>query len=117
MIAIVGGRDAPVSAIKAWLDRHKHLIPVSGIVTGCARGADQAAREWAKENDIPLLVFTADWEKQGKAAGHIHNAQVIGACTSVLCFWDGKSPGSLDAIRQAVQAGKSVRIGPMVQLV
>lgn len=113
MIAIVGCRNAPVQPIITWLRAHRKLIPESGIVTGDAQGADRAAREFAAECSLPLMVFEADWNKYGKAAGPTRNTQIVNRCVSMICFWDGASVGTLNALSQAAKAGKSVRIVPI----
>lgn len=43
------------------------------IVNGGANGADEISTRWAKENNIYLDIFEADWKTFGKAAGPIRN--------------------------------------------
>lgn len=47
------------------------------IIVGDARGADAIARAWATRRGVPLVVFAADWEQFGRAAGHIRNVQMV----------------------------------------
>ncbi len=86
------------------------LTGVELVISGGAPGADTLAKRWANENGIEFIEFIADWDKYGKAAGPIRNEFIIKACTHVACFWDGKSPGSKNAIDLAKKHRKRYRI-------
>jgi hypothetical protein len=61
----------------------------------------------------PCQVFPAKWDEYGKAAGPIRNQEMVDSKPDlVLAFWDGRSPGTLDAIKRAVLAGIEVNIYP-----
>lgn len=47
------------------------------IVHGGARGADRLADLWAKSRGVPAIPCPADWDKHGKAAGVIRNAEML----------------------------------------
>lgn len=64
------------------------------IVSGGANGADKLGEYYAKENEFKLTVMKADWDKHGRSAGYIRNAEMAEYATHVLVFWDGKSRGS-----------------------
>lgn len=89
------------------------LLPWETIVTGDATGVDAMARDMEGIRDLKVIVFRADWEKNGRAAGPIRNREIVEACNQMLAYWDGKSPGTKDAITQCVQAGKKVTIIPI----
>ena len=80
------------------------------IVTGCARGADALARKYAETHQIPLVVKRADWQKHGKAAGPKRNSQIVADCTAMIAFVGVKSVGTLDSLRKARAAKKSVTV-------
>ena len=85
------------------------------IISGCARGPDEMGIIYAAHNFIPVIEFPADWEKFGKAAGHIRNREMAEYANrytkgALLCFWDGKSRGSKHMIDIAEKAGMNVRI-------
>jgi len=80
------------------------------IVTGCARGADALARKYADAHKIPLVVKRADWQKHGKAAGPKRNSQIVADCTAMIAFVGFKSVGTLDSLRKARAANKSVTV-------
>lgn len=47
------------------------------IIHGDAKGADHLADVWAKERQVSVLRFPADWESHGKRAGPIRNKQML----------------------------------------
>lgn len=61
---------------------------VSKVIHGGARGADSLAGEWAKDNNVPVRVYNADWKKYGKSAGMIRNKEMLkrGKPSLVIAF-------------------------------
>lgn len=49
------------------------------LIEGEATGADIMARQWAGGAGIPVERYPADWDRYGKAAGPIRNAQMLDA--------------------------------------
>jgi hypothetical protein len=91
----------------------KSLSDLSGVelvISGEAPGADQLGKRWAQENGIEYIGFPANWDKYGKAAGPIRNEFIIKACTHVVIFWDGVSPGSKNVIDLAKKLRRRYRI-------
>lgn len=78
----------------------------------CPSGADKMADGWAKANGHPVERHPADWNKYGKSAGFIRNAEMVASLDPstdiVLVFWDGESRGTLHATRLARKAGLTV---------
>ena len=66
----------------------KSIAFISG---GAKRGPDALIIEWARKHDYECFVFEADWDKNGKRAGFIRNAQMREQLTHLLAFWDGES--------------------------
>lgn len=65
------------------------------VVTGCARGVDEAARRIAKKlTDRQAMVFEAEWDLHGRAAGPIRNSIMGEVGDALFIIWDGKSRGS-----------------------
>ena len=85
-------------------------IHISEIVSGGARGADSLGAEFAKENNIKLTVFPAEWDHYGKSAGYIRNKRIIENCDQVIAFWDGNSKGTEHSINLAKQMNKPTTI-------
>jgi len=75
------------------------------VIHGAARGADSLAGRWAKENNIPVEEFPADWNRYGRRAGYIRNAQMLkeGKPELVIAFPGG--PGTKMMVELARSAG------------
>ncbi len=84
------------------------------LVSGHARGADTLAERYAAENGIQIQVFPAEWNKYGKAAGPIRNKAMLEYAQEeipvVAAFWDGKSRGTGNMLKQAKAAGAECHI-------
>lgn len=70
----------------------------SEIISGGANGADKLAERFALEFSIPFKLFPADWNKNGRAAGPIRNAEMADYVGEGIVFWDGQSKGSKNMI-------------------
>jgi len=79
-------------------------LEITEVVSGTAKGVDTLGEQYAKEYNIPIKRFPADWNKYGNAAGPIRNEQMIdyvGEEGQVIIIWDGISRGTLSTIRLA----------------
>lgn len=100
-------RDALVEAARPWIkgndtNNGKHVT----VVHGGARGADTIAGELAKVMGLNVEVHPADWDRYGKAAGHIRNTEMVNAGADVcLAFPLGESRGTRHCMRTAEKAG------------
>lgn len=101
-----------IAGSRSFTDYHKFkqifsgLFPVVGyiqIVSGTARGADQLGERYAEKWNIPLKRFPADWDKHGKAAGHIRNQEMAEYADVLVAFWDGESKGTKSMIDKALK--------------
>ena len=87
------------------------LVPGDAeLVTGGAPGTDALAVRYARERDLRLRVFRADWALHGKLAGPIRNREMAAYGDRLIAFWDGKSRGTKDMIRAARKAGIGVKV-------
>lgn len=80
-VIIAGGRDIEDYSLL------RRVIEASGfhiteVISGMARGVDKMGIQWAKEVGLPVLKFSADWNRYGKAAGPIRNIAMskVGGC-------------------------------------
>ena len=80
------------------------------IVSGCAKGADALGERYAKARQLIVKRFEADWDKNGKFAGHIRNAEMAKYSDCLIAFWDGRSPGTKSMISQAEKRGLKIRV-------
>lgn len=94
-----------------WKNRRTDEIVI--VHGACPTGADAIAAEEAKLHGFTIEPHPADWAKHGKAAGPIRNGEMVklGAARA-YAFWDGKSRGTYDMIRQCTTAGISLHIHP-----
>ncbi len=80
------------------------------IVSGHASGADSLGEQYANEEGFDTQLFPADWNKHGKAAGPIRNAEMAEVADALIAFWDGKSRGTANMIQLAKDKGLKVAI-------
>ena len=77
---------------------------ITKVISGGARGIDNAAIRWAILNNVPYYVERAtksDWMRHGRGGGNIRNLRMADlqpppqAC---LAIWDGQSNGTIDML-------------------
>jgi hypothetical protein len=83
---------------------------ITQIVSGGAKGVDTIGEEIAREFQIPLVVFPANWAKNGSCAGPIRNEQMAENADALIAIWDGRSPGTKHMIKTAKQYGLKVYV-------
>lgn len=84
--------------------------PGPEIVSGACRGADALGERYAREHNLPITRFPADWSAYGKSAGPRRNRQMADYADVLVAFWDGKSRGTKHMIDTARQSGLGVHI-------
>lgn len=114
-LIIAGGRDATKYDVLAAIancsvDGGFDPHDAEEVVCGGARGADAWGAKFAKSNGIDVKMFPADWDKHGKAAGHIRNREMGDYATHVLAIWDGKSKGTKGMIEYATKKGLNLYV-------
>ncbi len=110
-VLICGGRDFNNFAyVKKVMDEIHAKTPVDLVISGKARGADALGEQWAKEKNIPVDPYPANWNDHGKAAGPIRNQQMLneGKPDLVVAFPGGN--GTRDMINRAKKANVRVLI-------
>ena len=78
---------------------------VTEVVSGKAAGVDTLGEEWAEENGIPVKEFPAEWQRFGKAAGHLRNGDMAIYGEALVAVMLPDSRGTLNMIKQAKQRG------------
>ena len=105
-LIIAGSRDFnDYELLKSKLDKAKEHFGIFEVVSGRARGADLLGEKYAKENDLPIAEFAADWDTHGKKAGFMRNADMADYADGCIVFWDGESKGTQHMINLAKQKG------------
>jgi len=110
-IIVAGGRDFNnYELLKEKLDKlHRHFGGFE-VVSGKARGADSLGERYALENNLPIAEFPADWDKHGKKAGFLRNADMADYADGCIVFWDGVSKGTQHMINLAKEKGIQLAI-------
>jgi|3_EtaG_2_1085321.scaffolds.fasta_scaffold00247_15 hypothetical protein len=99
-VIIAGGRNFHTySVVKKAIEESGY--PITEVVCGCADGVDSLGELWAKQNNIPISRFPADWNKFGRGAGPIRNQQMAEYAEGLIAVWNGKSRGTGDMVTRA----------------
>lgn len=110
-LIIAGGRDfMNYEKLRTCVDDFVQRNEVTEVVSGTARGADVLGEIYAKANGIPVKQFPANWNKHGKKAGYLRNAEMAEYADALIAFWDGKSKGTKHMIDLAYKHGLQVEI-------
>lgn len=83
---------------------------ITEVVCGGAKGVDRLGEQWAKENDISIEYFLADWDMYGRRAGILRNSQMAKYADALITVWDGVSPGTNNMIAVMSKLGKPIYI-------
>lgn len=136
IVAAIGSRGTDPSDVAYGLSGDAHGMSV--LVSGGARGADQAAEEWAAGIGMRVVSFrpkrgaagpyiVEKWE-DGQNLGPVYdrgepitfpdfraaalkrNWWIVGAASRVSAYWDGMSTGTAHGIAAATRIGCELRI-------
>ncbi|WP_302083322.1 DUF4326 domain-containing protein [Salinibaculum rarum] len=107
------GNGVPDDRITEYVDDvvAESGFDVGAVVSGTARGADEAGEMWADANDVPVARFAAWWDytedkpdaelgthsdggDYWKKAGVQRNERMAEWADKLVLLWDGDSPGS-----------------------
>jgi hypothetical protein len=110
-VIIAGSRDIiNKQVLGAAIAESKWFEQLDEIVSGGARGVDSLGEGFAKEYNIPVKQFLADWDTYGKRAGYLRNIQMADYADALIAVWDGKSKGTKHMIGCMEKLNKSVFI-------
>lgn len=86
-------------------------LPVgTTVISGGAKGVDQAAEGAANDRGLKVLIFRPDWAMLGRRAGFDRNIKIVRSSQRVVAFWDGKSRGTEHSISIARQLARPIEI-------
>lgn len=85
---------------------------ITTVVSGTARGVDRLGERWAKEHNVPLECYPANWDEHGRSAGYIRNDQMARKAEALIALWDGYSKGTKHMINLAHKHGLQVYVFP-----
>lgn len=99
-VIIAGSRSIPDYAIvsRAIVESG---FEITKVISGHARGVDRLGELWARKHKIPIQTFIPDWDRHGKIAGHLRNAEMAKVADALILIWDGMSHGSASMLRIA----------------
>lgn len=114
MITIIAGsRDGPTAQDVAEAVHWCGWTP-SLVVSGGARGGDQAGERWASLHGVPVVVHKAEWNRPDgtidRGAGHKRNVKMAERSEALIAIWDGQSPGTNHMIQTALARGLRVYV-------
>lgn len=74
---------------------------ITEVVSGGASGVDAVGELWAKENNVPVKRFPANWNLHGKAAGPIRNKDMAKYADALIAFVPYRSKGTANMLKVA----------------
>lgn len=119
-LIIAGGRDFDNrDLLYNTLDLLSQLEfkPITQVITGGAKGADELGKQWAKDRGHDHLEINADWHTLGKAAGPIRNTKMAEIGEALVAFWNGESSGTGNMISTAKSRQLFTRVIPYTSFV
>lgn len=105
-VLVCGGRDyVDAKRVAHVLGCYHRYSPITCLIEGGARGADNLAYTWAQLHGIQTETYEADWKTHGRKAGPLRNQRMIdeGKPDLVIAFGGGR--GTADMLRRAQAAG------------
>jgi predicted Rossmann-fold nucleotide-binding protein len=124
---ICGGRDYVLTRGDArWLDELRATLPITGVVSGGATGADAGGEKWARARGVPVDPKPAKWDdidapgavirtrrdgtKYNVLAGHWRN-QEMAECAEACIAFPGET-GTADMLERADKRGLKIILSP-----
>lgn len=68
-------------------------LPVE-IISGGAKGADKLGERYAENRELPVKIFLANWDINGRSAGYIRNEEMAKYASDCVVFILDSSKGS-----------------------
>ena len=104
-LAIVGSRTIETLNLNDYIKDKPDCI-----ISGGAKGVDTIAWKWAVDNNVEVIVYRPDYNKDGKFAALKRNDIIIEKADKILAFWNGKSTGTKYVIDNAKKLNKEVEV-------
>lgn len=92
------------------LDQIHKRIPIAQIIHGAAKGADSLANDWAFQKGVEVRLFPAEWDRYGRRAGPVRNAQMLREGQPDLVVAFPESRGTRHMVQIAREAGVGVAV-------
>ncbi len=77
-VIICGAREVGNESCREAIDEFlSHLKKNCVIVHGGCKGVDIIVDMYSRKRGLPVIVYPAEWDKHGKAAGYIRNKRML----------------------------------------
>ena len=82
------------------------------IIEGGAAGVDSLSKQYARTNYIPFTEYPADWDRYGRSAGPIRNAEMANDADELIAFVYKQyfSKGTHNMINTARKKGLTIHV-------
>ena len=90
---IAGSRSILRMSIVEFAVIASEIIPTV-VLSGTAAGIDKLGESWARQNNIPIERYPADWDTFGKRAGYVRNEIMADHAEALIAIHDGYSKGT-----------------------
>ncbi len=109
IVAVTGGRDwNDPRFVSQSLMAFNDARPITELHEGGAEGWDGWCRQWARNHGIQVITYWANWEKHGKAAGHIRNGLILTKSGAQVLLAGPGGKGTANMISQAEKRGLEI---------
>ena len=104
VIGIVGSRRrSTVDDYFLTLDKFREVYEAGDHIVsgGCPQGADRFAELIAKQRQVPIKIYYAEWDRLGKRAGFARNGSIArDANVLIACVAEDRTGGTEDTIKK-----------------
>ena len=95
-VIVAGGRDLiPNKNHVRWLIDTLLKLGTTEVICGMAKGADSLGKQIALKMKLKVKEFPAEWNKYGKMAGPIRNAEMANYADACVLFPGGKGTANM----------------------
>ena len=95
-VIVAGGRDlTPNKDHIKWLIDTLVSLKTTEVICGMAKGADSLGKQVALKMNLKVREFPANWNKYGKLAGPIRNAEMAKNADACILFPGGKGTANM----------------------
>jgi len=106
-VIIAGGRDYHLTSTDhVRLDEMREQLPITEVVSRCARGADASALDWAVLRGVPTTRFSNGWDRLATSGSTQLPAEMTDYAEALIVFPGGT--GTSAVVMQAQASGLSV---------
>jgi len=100
-VIVAGGRDLISNKNHVrWLIDTLLKLGTTEVICGMAKGADLFGKQVALKMNIPVKEFPADWNKYGRSAGPIRNAEMAKNADACILFPGGSGTANMKTLAQ-----------------